>query len=149
MRKLFFIKECDTYFRNLFLIAFSCMSLGASGQGVSIDVQKQLPKEANGWLTPSPSFQLFENTTHYFVREISSHPIGSFHAPLAPSLTDQVIPAYAQENPSGYTYLCRMELEVEKNLPVPLWIRAGKVNGWETYNSTAMYVQVKLLGFKK
>ena len=149
MRKLFSSKDIKQFAKYLFLIAFSCMSLGLSSQGVSIDVQKQLASEANSWLAPTQSFQLFENTTHYFGSEISSHPIGSFHAPLSPSLTDQVIPAYAQENPSGYTYLCRMELEVEKNLPVPLWIRAGKVNGWETYNSTAMYVQVKLLGFKK
>ncbi len=68
---------------------------------------------------------------------------------FSPSLSERVIPAYARSNPSGYSYLCQMELQVEKNLPVPLWFRAGKIQEWEHYNSSAMYVQVKLLGFKK
>lgn len=149
MRQLIFNLDREQYGSYLFLIAFTCMFIGVSGQGVSMDLTRQAPAKVNSWLSPPNSFQLGEHPTPYFVKEISSHPKGIFHAPLSPSLTDQVIPAYAQENPSGYTYLCRMELEVEKNLPVPLWFRAGKVNTWETYNSTAMYLQVKLLGFKK
>ena len=59
-----------------------------------------------------------------------------------------ILPAYARQNPGGYSYLCRLELEAEEALPVPLWLRAGKINAWETYNSNTVYVQVKLWGFK-
>ncbi|MEM9718795.1 MAG: hypothetical protein AAGA10_06090, partial [Bacteroidota bacterium] len=65
------------------------------------------------------------------------------------NLSYPFLPEFARVNPAGHSYLCRMEVNVEKNLPVPLWIRAGKVQDWESYNSTAMYLQVKLLGFKQ
>ncbi|RMG72230.1 MAG: hypothetical protein D6722_05700 [Bacteroidetes bacterium] len=35
----------------------------------------------------------------------------------------RLLPAYARQNPRGYTYLCRLELEVEETLPVGLWFK--------------------------
>ena len=90
---------------------------------------------------PQPALSLgIESPQAHFLRSPSI---------FSPPLSERVIPAYARNNPSGYSYLCQMELQVEKNLPVPLWFRAGKIQEWEHYNSSAMYVQVKLLGFKK
>ena len=35
----------------------------------------------------------------------------------------RLLPAYARQNPRGYTYLCRLELEVEERLPIGLWFK--------------------------
>jgi len=35
----------------------------------------------------------------------------------------QVMPDYVRANPSGYTYLCRLELKAENTLPVCVWVK--------------------------
>ena len=35
------------------------------------------------------------------------------------------IPEFARKNPTGYTYLCRLELQIEKDLPLGLWLDIG------------------------
>ena len=88
---------------------------------------------------------LSEYKTHSLYPRVSPSklPLKSF------ALSYPFLPQFARENPAGHSYLCRMEVNVEKSLAVPLWIRAGKVQEWESYNSTAMYLQVKLLGFRR
>jgi len=61
---------------------------------------------------------------------------------------DNWLPVHVRQNPAGYSFLCRLEREIEKNIPVGLWVRVGEENPWEFYNRQQMYVQVKLLGFR-
>ncbi|MEL6254568.1 MAG: hypothetical protein AAFR87_21340 [Bacteroidota bacterium] len=35
------------------------------------------------------------------------------------------IPEFVRKNPTGYTYLCRLELQIEKDLPLGLWLDIG------------------------
>lgn len=35
------------------------------------------------------------------------------------------LPEFARNNPTGYTYLCRLELKIEKDLPLGLWLDIG------------------------
>jgi len=35
-----------------------------------------------------------------------------------------VLPAFARENPSGYSFLCRTEIKWEQNLPLGVWFRS-------------------------
>ncbi|MEL6851308.1 MAG: hypothetical protein AAFP92_22495, partial [Bacteroidota bacterium] len=35
------------------------------------------------------------------------------------------LPAYARKNPSGYSYLCRLELDIENRLPIGIWVDLG------------------------
>jgi len=35
------------------------------------------------------------------------------------------MPEFARNNPTGYTYLCRLELKIEKDLPLGLWLDIG------------------------
>ncbi len=58
------------------------------------------------------------------------------------------LPTHVRRNPAGYSFLCRLEREIEKSTPVGLWVRVGEVNPWEYYNRQQMYVQVKLFGFR-
>ncbi|MEO0898462.1 MAG: hypothetical protein AAFY71_18765 [Bacteroidota bacterium] len=59
----------------------------------------------------------------------------------------QVMPEYARENPSGYSFLCRLELKAEDKLPVGLWVEVedGKNLSLPTYPHT--YFRLKLIRF--
>lgn len=53
------------------------------------------------------------------------------------------IPSYARRNPSGYSYLCRLELQIEDELPLGLWIRADET----AHPGGSLYVRMKLIRF--
>ncbi|MFK7921495.1 MAG: hypothetical protein AB8H47_06035 [Bacteroidia bacterium] len=53
------------------------------------------------------------------------------------------IPTYARANPSGYSYLCRLELQIEDELPLGLWIRADE----KAHPGGSLYVRMKLIRF--
>jgi len=53
------------------------------------------------------------------------------------------IPTYARRNPSGYSYLCRLELQIEDELPLGLWIRADE----KMHPGGSLYVRMKLIRF--
>lgn len=38
------------------------------------------------------------------------------------SPTPQFLPRYARENPTGYSFLCRQELAIQRRWPVGLWV---------------------------
>jgi hypothetical protein len=40
------------------------------------------------------------------------------------------LPDYARKNPTGYSYLCRLELKIEKELPLGLWLDLGDTRTW-------------------
>lgn len=57
------------------------------------------------------------------------------------------LPDYARKNPAGHAPLCQLEVRLEKKLPVPLWIRAGKVDALPQFGTGSLYVRMKLLRF--
>ncbi len=63
-------------------------------------------------------------------------------------LDKEILPEFVRKNPSGYSYLCRLERKIEKKAPLGIWMRVGEVNAWEYYNRQNMYVQLKIFGFK-
>ena len=76
--------------------------------------------------------------------------------PLPPGFTGQadlspsfslIRPAYVKENPRGYSYLCRLELEMEEKLPVGIWIKTGDAQAVSTGLKSNAHVRLKLLNF--
>ena len=56
-------------------------------------------------------------------------------------------PAFVQENPRGYSYLCRLELEIEEKLPVGVWVKAGDAQQVNTGIKSNAHLRLKLLNF--
>lgn len=68
--------------------------------------------------------------------------------PLDPSdsnfqIPTYFLPSYARRNPSGYSYLCRLELKIEDELPLGLWIRADE----KAHPGGSLYLRMKVLRF--
>lgn len=71
-------------------------------------------------------------------------------APNSPVFQSSLLPSYVQENPLGYSYLCRLELEIEEKLPVGVWMKIGEPSMQSNFEGLARqnaYVRFKLLRF--
>ena len=44
--------------------------------------------------------------------------------PAGLALSQNVLPNFARENPSGYSFLCRTELKWEQRMPLAVWFRS-------------------------
>lgn len=53
------------------------------------------------------------------------------------------LPEYARENPSGYSYLCRLELKIEDQLPLGVWFQADGSN----HPGGSIYLRLKMIRF--
>ena len=53
------------------------------------------------------------------------------------------VPQYARENPSGYSYLCRLELKAEDELPLGIWLRADETS----HPGGNLYLRLKMIRF--
>jgi hypothetical protein len=53
------------------------------------------------------------------------------------------VPTYARQNPSGYSYLCRLELKAEDKLPLGIWLRADETN----HPGGNIYLRLKMIRF--
>ncbi|MDX2246598.1 MAG: hypothetical protein SF052_07485 [Bacteroidia bacterium] len=58
-----------------------------------------------------------------------------------------ILPSYAQENPSGYSWLCRMELKIENELPIGVWVKAGDSGGIVNSTGNNLHLKLKLFRF--
>ncbi len=85
----------------------------------------------------------FDFTSPLLKQETSLFQVG-----LAPNIENtSVTPQYVKENPTGYSYLCRLELDIEKKSPIPVWFKLGENNGlWGNAGGNAA-VRVKLFRF--
>lgn len=61
--------------------------------------------------------------------------------------TLDILPDYVKKNPSGYSWLCRMELKIEDELPVGLWVKAGDPGGVVHSTGNNLHVKFKLFRF--
>ena len=59
--------------------------------------------------------------------------------------TTSILPLYAQENPTGYSYLCRLELSLEKQMPVSFWVKLGEQSYGQIKGN--VHAQIKLKRF--
>ena len=75
--------------------------------------------------------------------EASPTTFGIFHS-------STLLPTHVQDNPLGYSYLCRLELDIEEKLPVGVWMKIGdsstqmEFDGLPRQNA---YVRFKLFRF--
>lgn len=67
-------------------------------------------------------------------------------SPFSPEKS-ALFPQYVQENPHGYSYLCRLELEIEDKLPVGMWMKIGEEYEIEGMPRSNAYVRFKVLRF--
>lgn len=60
-----------------------------------------------------------------------------------------LIPGYIRENPLQYSYLCRLELNIEEKLPVGLWLRIDQPGFGQPFrtNPGNVYFNMKMLRF--
>lgn len=56
-------------------------------------------------------------------------------------------PAFFQENPRGYSYLCRLELEIEEKLPVGIWVKTSDPTEIPNGLNTNAHVRLRLFHF--
>ncbi|MEO0473688.1 MAG: hypothetical protein AAF206_29015 [Bacteroidota bacterium] len=61
--------------------------------------------------------------------------------------SEHFIPAFARDNPSGYSYLCRLELKAENTMAIPLWFRAENGREGALFPGGNVYLQIKALRF--
>ncbi|MCI4668841.1 MAG: hypothetical protein MRZ79_11960 [Bacteroidia bacterium] len=59
----------------------------------------------------------------------------------------QILPKFARENPTGYTFLCRLELKGEDKMRIPVWIKVDDSNSYSAPSFPHTYVRFKLLRF--
>ena len=57
------------------------------------------------------------------------------------------LPKYVKENPSGYSYLCRLELKIEEQLPLAMWLRLGQSFGLPSTSAGQANIRFKLFRF--
>jgi len=146
-------KRINSIFSNLFgiLVLSICVA--------SIKVYGQAPRlQTSKWFYNSQTTQAqtYSNTDtlamYTFSARMGNDNISLYDSPFTDislhNLSPAIIPGYAKENPSGYSYLCRLEQKVEQKMPVALWVRLGEIQPWESYNRQNIYLQFKLLGFR-
>ncbi|WNJ19337.1 hypothetical protein [Pontibacter sp. G13] len=81
---------------------------------------------------------------------VSPAPIASdsFAAGLNLSQGYQTLPQYARSNPSGYSFLCHLELKAENQMTVPVWIKVPPKSSVSAAPvGSAPMVQFKLFRF--
>ena len=61
--------------------------------------------------------------------------------------TGHLLPEYVQRNPQNYSYLCRLELDLEKKLAVPVWLKMEDNKKLGEGLTNNVYVRLKLLRF--
>lgn len=81
-------------------------------------------------------------------------PLSRNFAPLRRSITGErdmqiqaVLPSFFRENPSGYSFLCRKELQIENSLPIGIWIDAEQPDYLKGQIGNALNLRLKLLRF--
>ena len=66
------------------------------------------------------------------------------NSPLIYQTQHSLFPKHIQQNPMGYASLCRMELKIEKQLPVGIWMRADGATYRQVSNPGLAYLRLKI-----
>ncbi|MEM6807390.1 MAG: hypothetical protein AAF696_38670 [Bacteroidota bacterium] len=91
--------------------------LGVNGSLFSQDL-KIAPQLISDLSSISPSLKLDQDKKSVSTRSESQR------TPFL-NVSPVYLPKFARNNPTGYTYLCRLELQIEKDLPLGLWLDIG------------------------
>ena len=65
---------------------------------------------------------------------------------LSPTL-ELIHPRFVRENPRGFSYLCRLELEIEEKLPIGVWLNLGEWSHLPGNSGGNAHIKFKLLDF--
>jgi len=106
---------------KIYLFAFVVV-LGLALCGLPARVHAQVRLQANAGMLSKPNHSSIPN-----------------FQPTAP-----LFPKYIQQNPMGYASLCRMELKIEKQLPVGVWMRADGATYRQVTNPGLAYLRFKI-----
>ena len=80
-----------------------------------------------------------------YIAPVKSRPL-SF-SPLFSFQGKSFMPQYVQENPQGYSPLCRLELDLEDKMRMPVWIKMEDNRRLTEGLTQNVYVRLKLLRF--
>ncbi|MCB9232070.1 MAG: hypothetical protein H6581_10425 [Bacteroidia bacterium] len=112
--------------KTTWTIAFLLLLAGnLAAQSPRFLTQSFTPKASEGFSILKPTF---------------SSPEKHFNAP-------SVLPGFARENPTGYSWFCRQELLLEKKLPVGVWIKIDEDMTVEDGPVNRASLRLKLLKF--
>jgi len=123
-----------------FLTFLLAISARVEAQDLSVNVDELFPIgsiEREG-LSSSPSFT---PSQHYPDSDTSSFSLLRWQQGY------QVLPSYARQNPSGYSYLCHLELKAEDKLPIGVWVKIDDGKESLVPRLPQTYLQFKLLRF--
>ena len=62
-------------------------------------------------------------------------------------ITPAPLPKYARENPAGHSYLCRLEVKIEKKLPIGIWMKVGDSAGIANSTGNNAHFRLRLKSF--
>ncbi len=57
------------------------------------------------------------------------------------------LPKYARENPAGHAPTCQMEVAIENQMTIPVWVRAGRMDALPQAGTGNLYLRFRLLRF--
>ena len=67
---------------------------------------------------------------------------------FAPSqVSEWFLPTYARENPANWAPLCHLEADIEKQLPIGIWVNWEDSQLWKDQLQKSASVRVRLLRF--
>lgn len=89
-----------------------------------------------------PDYQFSSN----FTSSTPTNSTVSSSSGLSPNLT-MIHPQFVKDNPRGYSYLCRLELQIEDKLPIGVWINLGEHTNLAGNSGGNAHVKFKLLNF--
>ena len=78
---------------------------------------------------------------------LSIQPVKETKGHFAHYQRNQIFPEYVRENPQGFSYFCRLELAVEKKLPIGLWVKIEESPNIDNGPINQAYVRLKLFKF--
>jgi hypothetical protein len=64
--------------------------------------------------------------------------------PTSSFSTKYLFPQHIVENPMGFSPLCRMEVKIERQLPVAVWMRLDGNSNWGVANPGLAYLRFKV-----
>ncbi|MEM7373268.1 MAG: hypothetical protein AAF587_31880 [Bacteroidota bacterium] len=76
-----------------------------------------------------------------------SQPRLSVPSPTHPEVSEWFLPEYARENPANWAPLCHMEANIEKQLPVGIWINWEDSPVWKDQLQQTASLRLRLFTF--
>lgn len=92
--------------------------------------------------TPIPNLSTnreLDNFMEFSMRKDSTN----YFSLVTPS--KHILPNHVRENPAGYSFLCKLEVDIEENSPIPFWFQLG--NNDKLFPAGSAHVKLKMFKF--